>query len=78
MATPKTISDSLRQAITESGLSLNALWKASGVDAGRLSRFLRGERGLTVDALDRLGQVLGLKLVYQGEGKPKKRKQVKK
>ena len=53
----------LRQAIADSGQSLNELGRAVGVDAGRLSRFMRGERDLTFAAASQLCEALGLQLV---------------
>jgi hypothetical protein len=63
---------------------LNQLGQAANVDAGRLSRFMRGERGLTLDAVNRLCWVLGLKFcpaeedAGQGEPEAAKRKGRKK
>ncbi len=56
------ISDRLRAAIAESGLSLNQLADKTGVDSGRLSRFMRGERDLTLEAAGLLCNALGLDL----------------
>jgi transcriptional regulator with XRE-family HTH domain len=53
----------LRQAIQESGHSLNQLSAECGVDRGRLSRFMRGERDLTFAAAALLCEALGLDLV---------------
>jgi hypothetical protein len=52
----------LRQAIRGSGRSLNQLSIASGIGRDRLSRFVRGERGLGLDAAERLCEALGLRL----------------
>jgi transcriptional regulator with XRE-family HTH domain len=52
----------LREAIQASGLSLNQLGQRAGIDHSRLSRFVRGERDLTLDSVDKLCQVLGLYL----------------
>jgi transcriptional regulator with XRE-family HTH domain len=52
----------LRDAIRTSGRSLNQLSKDCGVDTGRLSRFLRGERDITISAADRICRALGLTL----------------
>ena len=57
-----TVSGQLRQAIRDSGLSLCQLAKATEVDDGILSRFMRRERGLTTKTLDRLCKHLGLEL----------------
>ena len=52
----------LKEAIQASGLSLNQLGQRAGIDHSRLSRFVRGERDLTLDTVDKLCQVLGLRL----------------
>lgn len=57
-----SLHDQLRQAMTLSGWSLNELGRRSGVDPGRLSRYMRKERDLTFDAVDRLCRALGLHL----------------
>ncbi len=57
-----TLSETLREAIRRDGRSLFALANASGVDRGRLSRFFRGERELSLPAASMLCEVLGLEL----------------
>jgi transcriptional regulator with XRE-family HTH domain len=57
-----SVTDQLREAILQSGQSLNQLSKASGVDSGRLSRFVRKERDLTLDAVDKICRALGYHL----------------
>jgi transcriptional regulator with XRE-family HTH domain len=52
----------LREAISHSGLPLNQLSKASGVHRSALSRFMRGERGLTLDGAAKVCEALGLVL----------------
>jgi transcriptional regulator with XRE-family HTH domain len=54
--------EQLRQAIRNSGESLNHLGQRSGVSRDRLSRFLRGERDLTLTAAEKLCFALGLRL----------------
>lgn len=58
----------LRKAVQESGRSLNQLGKLAGVDHTRLSRFVRGERDLTLNAAGRLCEVLGLRLTADAAG----------
>jgi transcriptional regulator with XRE-family HTH domain len=58
--------DRVREGIRSSGQSLNELGKKAGIDHGRLSRFVRGERDLTLSAAARLCAVLGLQLVKTG------------
>ena len=38
----------------------------SGVDAARLCRIAAGQTGLTLKNIDRIGQVIGLRLVIDG------------
>ncbi len=59
---PKTISEQLRREITASGVSLTRLARAADIAEGALSRFMRGERGLTTGTLDKLCGTLGLEL----------------
>ena len=56
------ISEQLKDAIRRSGESLYAIGKATGVDNGRLYRFMCGQRGLTLETVDRLCSYLGLVL----------------
>jgi transcriptional regulator with XRE-family HTH domain len=67
----------LRQAIRESGQSLNQLGRKAKVDHGRLSRFMRGERDLTLDAAGRLCEALGIKLLLPEPVEPQVEKQVR-
>jgi transcriptional regulator with XRE-family HTH domain len=53
----------LREAIQHSGYTLNQLAKRCGLDSGRLSRFVRGERDLNLDAACRVCHVLGIQFV---------------
>ena len=55
--------DQIRQAAIASGLSQNALARAAGMDPGAVNRFINGERGLSMEGLDALADVLGLRIV---------------
>jgi plasmid maintenance system antidote protein VapI len=57
------LTDQLREAIDASGASRYAVAKAIDLDQSTLSRFMAGKAGLALDTLDRLGELLGLKLV---------------
>jgi plasmid maintenance system antidote protein VapI len=59
---PTTISEQLRDRIATSQLSPYELAEASGVDRSVLSRFLTGKRSLTLDTVDKLADVLKLRL----------------
>jgi plasmid maintenance system antidote protein VapI len=58
-----SMADVIRRAIGEQGWSLNQLGIKTGVDDGRLSRFMAGKRDLTLDAAGRLIHALDLRLV---------------
>ena len=57
------LTEQLRQAILTSGQTRYVIAKATGVGQDTLSRFIHGERGLSMDAMDAVGQYLGLQLV---------------
>ena len=52
----------LRDAIDESGKSQYQLAQETGIDKAALSRFVSGERGLTLDTAAKLAAALGLEL----------------
>ncbi len=64
---PKTISEQLRRFIKDSGLSTYQLERETGVHNSMLSRFLRDERGLRIEAVDALCQHLKLRLVSKDD-----------
>ena len=57
------MADVIRRTITKQGWSLNQLGIKTGVDDGRLSRFMTGKRDMTLQAASRLVDALGLRLV---------------
>lgn len=59
----KPLSEQLRTVIEASGITRYRLAKASGVDAGQLCRFMQGKVQLTFETLDRIGEVLGLRMI---------------
>lgn len=63
MATTRLISDDLRRAIESSGLTRYRIAKDTGLSQSLLSRFVSGERGLSLEAIDKIGTLLGLRLV---------------
>src|SRR4051794_10994905 len=63
---PRPVSDGLRQKIEESGLTMYQLSQQSGVHRSQLSRFMRRERNLTLDAVDEICRVLNIHLVGLG------------
>ena len=61
--TPTSVSDVLRNAIAESGLSLYRISLDTGVVKSSLMRFVSGETSLRLDKADALAEYLGLELV---------------
>jgi transcriptional regulator with XRE-family HTH domain len=59
----RNLSDQVRDAVRGSGLLAQEVADRSGIHKSAMSRFLAGERGLSIEGLDRLGQVLGLEIV---------------
>ena len=58
----KNFEDSLRQFITQSDMTPYEIGNAANVAQSQLSRFLRGERGLSSATVGRLMDVLGLEI----------------
>ena len=57
---PKLLTDQLRQAIDDSGLTRYRIAKETGISEPTLSKFYLGQRGLSMDALNVLGEFLQL------------------
>ena len=58
-----TLSAAIRAAVLNSGRPRNQIAIETGIDPAALHRFVKGERGLSVDNLDRLGEALALVVV---------------
>ena len=69
---PTTLTAQVRQAIDASGLTRYRISADTGIDQSALAKFYHGERGLSTDSLDTLGEYLGLRIVM--DRKPKKGK----
>jgi plasmid maintenance system antidote protein VapI len=64
MAGPKkSMTDTLRQCIVESGEAYIALERATGVKRASIMRFVRGETSLRLDLADKLAAHFGLEVV---------------
>ena len=50
----------MRKAIDDSGESRYAIAKATGIDESALAKFYNGHRGLSMEALNALGECLQL------------------
>jgi len=65
MGTKRTelLTDQLRQAIDDSGLTRYQIAKGTGIDESALVKFYNGHRGLSMDALNALGEFLQLTII---------------
>jgi transcriptional regulator with XRE-family HTH domain len=60
----------IKEAVRDSGLSLNELARRSRISSAQLSRFMTGERSLTLDSAARLFEPLGLRVVRERPAAP--------
>lgn len=60
---PGKLTDQLRNAIKDSGLTRYRISKETGISEATLSKFHLGQRGLSMEALNALGECLQLTLV---------------
>jgi transcriptional regulator with XRE-family HTH domain len=63
-------SDQIRRAIDGSELSRYAICNSIGLNQGTMSRFMNGKGNLSIAALDRLAELLGITIVVR---QPKRR-----
>ena len=68
------LTDQLRQAIDDCGLTRYQIAKATGIDESALAKFYNGHRGLSMQALNALGDFLQLKITLGRKPGPKKGK----
>ncbi len=59
----KQLTDQLRQAIEECGVSRYEIAKQTGIDESALAKFFNGHRGLSMEGLNALGEFLELEIV---------------
>jgi transcriptional regulator with XRE-family HTH domain len=65
------IGEQLRRAIRDGKLSQAELARATGLSEGQISYFLKGTRGLSLESIDRVLEVLGLEIVIRPRRKRK-------
>ena len=63
------MSDLLRRTIAESGVPYLVLERETGVGRTSIMRFVKGRQFLRLDAVDRLAEYYGLKLVKERKAK---------
>ncbi len=66
-----TIIDQIRQAVLDSELTRYEIGKRTGIHQASLSRFVHGERGLSDEAINSLGELLNLSIVVRKDRKGK-------
>ena len=66
------LSDQVRRAVNDSGLSRYAICKALGLAQATMSRFMAGKGGLSMESLDALADLLDLNITV---GKPRSAQQ---
>jgi transcriptional regulator with XRE-family HTH domain len=64
------ISDQVRQIMDDCGLSRYEISKRTGIDQSTLAKFYNGKQGLSMKALDALGECLGLTINMRRKPKP--------
>ena len=66
------LSEQLRRIVANSGKTLGQITRDTGIDKSALSRFVNGERGVSMEAMDKLGEYLGLRIVKATKSRAKK------
>jgi transcriptional regulator with XRE-family HTH domain len=64
----KSMSDQIRQAIDDSGVTRYRIAQETGISEAALSKFYNGQRGINTATLDRLGDFLGLEVITRKKG----------
>ena len=59
----KRLTDQIREAIDASGLTRYQIAKETGIDESALAKFYNGHRGLSMQAMNALGEFLQLKII---------------
>ena len=57
--------DAIREAVESSGKTRYRIAEDTGIAQSVLSRLMSGERGLSIDVLERLADYLGLEIVMR-------------
>jgi len=67
----RKLSDQVRQAIDDSGLTRYRIAQETGIDESALAKFYNGHRGLSLQTLDALGEYLELTIIMRRKPKRK-------
>lgn len=71
---PTKLSDQIRAAIDAAPVSRYRIAKETDIAEANLSRFMAGKSGLSMKALDRIGEYLELDIVERSESRKTKGK----
>ena len=75
MSNKKTrLTDQLRQLIEAAEISRYELWQKTGIDQAVLSKFVNDKCGLSMESLDKIGDVLDLQITKRSNATAKRRK----
>lgn len=69
----QTLTEMLRRVIADSGETLSQLARETGVTQPQLSRFMKGERSLTLESASKLFDYFGLRVEEKPAKKGKKK-----
>jgi transcriptional regulator with XRE-family HTH domain len=70
----KPFSNQLRDAVKDSGLPQSEICQETGIHKSTMSRFVRGEGGLGMDAIDAVCKCIGVNLIVGARPAKQKRK----
>ena len=68
---PKPLTDQLRQAIDDSGMTRYRIAQETGLSESTLSKFYLGQRGLSMEAMNALGECLQITITVSRKAEKK-------
>jgi plasmid maintenance system antidote protein VapI len=67
MKSATTFQDQLRAAVEQSGKSHGEICREARIQKATFSRFVNGKGGLSIEAIDRLTDCIGLRVTLKGK-----------
>lgn len=68
-----SLTDQLRQLIESAEISRYELWRKTGIDQAVLSKFVNHKGGLSMESLDKIGELLDLQITKRPKPAAKRR-----
>ena len=68
----KRLSDEIRAAVENCGMTRYRIAKLTAIDAAVLCRFVQGQVGLSMDTLDKLAECIGLHVFSRAKAQAQK------